>query len=88
MPVFHFHTDKDHDVDGIELPDLASAKCEAVKLAGRLICDEADLFWTKAEWSMTVTDDRGLTLFQLQIVGTDAPVTWASGQAGQPSPST
>jgi len=25
------------------------------------------------EWGMTVCDDKGLTLFQLEIIGTEAP---------------
>ena len=74
MPTFHFHTDDQRDHDGTELPSLQAAKCEAVKVAGRVICDEADEFWDKAVWTLTVADDRGLTLFQLQIVGIEAPV--------------
>jgi hypothetical protein len=44
-----------------------------------MICDEADQFWDKAEWNMTVTDDRGLTLFQIHILGTEAPASRGAG---------
>ena len=73
MPRFHFHSDGQRDTDGTELDSVKDAKCAAVKMAGQIICEEAGEFWDKAEWTMTVTDDRGLTLFQLQIIGTEAP---------------
>ena len=53
--------------------DLGSAKCEATKMAGQIICDEARTFWDTAEWMLTVTDANNLTQFQLQFIGTDAP---------------
>jgi hypothetical protein len=73
MPRFHFHTDDNRDDDGHIMPDVEAAKCEAVKLAGQIICNQAHEFWDKAEWTMTVTDENGLTQFQLQIVGTESP---------------
>jgi len=73
MPRFHFHSDGQRDVDGTEVANLQEAKCEAIRMAGRIICEEAAEFWDSAEWTMTVTDDRGLTQFQLQIIGTEAP---------------
>ena len=85
MPRFHFHSDGQRDDDGTDLTSLKEAKCEAVKLAGRTICEEADEFWDKAEWTMTVTDGRGLTLFQLQIIGTEAPAAWGDRRARQTS---
>lgn len=86
MPVFHFNAQGERDEQGTDLADLRTAKCEAITLAGRLICEDADRFWVEAEWEMTVTDDKGLTLFQLQIVGTDAPVTSASARDARPFP--
>jgi hypothetical protein len=73
MPRFHFHTPDLQDDDGHTLPSLEVAKCEAIQLAGRMICEHADGFWDRGEWAMTVTDERGLILFQLQIVGTESP---------------
>jgi hypothetical protein len=72
MPRFHFHLDGAPDEEGTELKDLASAKCEAIKFAGQRICGEAGTFWNDAEWSLTVTDEKGLTFFQLQIIGTES----------------
>ena len=76
MPKYHFHIDDGGsapDREGVELENLAVAKCEAIRMAGRIICDAAASFWDRAEWTMTVTDDTGLTMFTLQIVGTEAP---------------
>ena len=76
MPKYHFNIadgHSPHDSEGIEVESLAVAKCEAIRMAGRIICDAAASFWDRAEWTMTVTDDTGLTMFTLQIVGTEAP---------------
>ena len=74
MPRFHFNINGERDAEGTELATVADAKCEAIKLAGKTICDDADVFWERLEWGMTVCDGSGLTLFQLEIVGTEAPV--------------
>jgi hypothetical protein len=76
MPQYFFHIDdgSNPDTDGVELADLATAKCEAVKVAGNIICEAAGDFWSKQEWAMTVTDESGLTLFALRVIGTEAPV--------------
>jgi hypothetical protein len=45
MPRFHFNVRDGSDLrdrDGTELPDLRTARREAVKLAGRLLLDEPD----------------------------------------------
>ncbi len=72
MPKFHFHLDDKRDEEGLELPDLAAAKCEALEFAARHICDAANAFWDREEWLLTVTDEKGLTLMQLHIVGTQS----------------
>jgi hypothetical protein len=75
MPKFHFHLDDERDQDGLVLPDLAAAKCEALEFAARHICDAANVFWDREDWTLTVTDERGLTLLQVQIVGTQSAAT-------------
>ena len=86
MPRFYFHTDTVKDADGTELKSVEAAKCEAIKLAGRLICDEAPNVWDNAEWTMTVSDEHGLTLFQLSIIGTEAPTMLSSRRPAFVSP--
>lgn len=90
MPLYFFNTDDQIDHQGTRLESVAAAKCEAIKMAGRIICDEAETFWDKAEWTLTVKDESNLTLFQLCIVGTEAPVIWSpqpsrSAPAAEPS---
>jgi len=73
MRRYYFHTDSQRDPNGAYLPTLAAAKCEAMAVAGRMICDQSASFWDAAEWCLTVSDENDLTLFQLNIVGTEAP---------------
>ena len=83
MPRYFFHTESQRDREGTELESIAEAKCQAIKTAGTTVCDEADTFWDTAEWTMTVTDETGLTQFQLCIIGTDAPII-SAGQSARP----
>jgi hypothetical protein len=78
MPRFYFHIqDSSGIVDdlGMELSNVAAAKCEAVRYASRLICDEAQAFWDAGEFQMTVSDEKGLALFSLalSLTAVDAP---------------
>lgn len=73
MPRFYFQVDGPPEELGIDLPNLASAKCEAVRYAGRLLCDRASEFWNTGDFMMTVADDKGLTLFTLQFNAVEAP---------------
>lgn len=76
MPAYHFSSSDDAtslQSDILDVDDLAAAKCAAIKLAGQTICDASDTFWDRAEWTMTVSDPSGLTLFQITIVGIEAP---------------
>jgi hypothetical protein len=72
MPRYFFHLEGRPE-EGTDLPDLATAKCEAVRFAGTIICDEADQFWDAPEFSMIVTDEKGLLLLNLTLCGTEAP---------------
>ena len=73
MPRFFFHLEDAPDDVGIELPSLAAARCEAVRHASRLICDEAERFWDTADFHMWVEDESGLMLFSLRFSGVEAP---------------
>jgi hypothetical protein len=75
MTRYFFHIeDGSHVQDdlGVELENITEAKCEAVKLAGQSICDAAGHFWDKEEWKLIARDENGLTLFMLEVVGTEA----------------
>ena len=76
MPIYHFDINggtNDSDRTAVEFSDLAEAKSEALKLAGTLIADASETFWEKPEWMLIVTDDEGLTVFQLQVLGAEGP---------------
>jgi hypothetical protein len=47
MPIYHFNIEDGQPTlpcDGAELKDIAEAKCEAIKMMGRLICDAPATF--------------------------------------------
>jgi hypothetical protein len=73
MPRFYFHVDGPPDNLGMDLPNVAAAKCAAVRYAGQLICEEANSFWDSGDFEMTVTDEDDLVLFSLVLTGIDAP---------------
>lgn len=73
MPLFYFHIDgENRDTNGNEFDDLAIAKCAAVKTAGQILCDESENFWDRKDWTMTVTDQDGLSLFSITFFATEA----------------
>lgn len=92
MPRYHFNVDDGlslRDDDGIELPDLAAARKEAVKLAGASIREYSGKLWDGDEWKLDVTNNTGMVLFSLLLIGYSAPITanhradWLSdGEAG------
>jgi hypothetical protein len=77
MPRFHFNIRNGSfgpDESGTDLPDLQSARVQAIAFTGELLKDHSRAFWESADWQMTVTDDRGLVLFTVHVLATDAPV--------------
>jgi hypothetical protein len=75
MPRYHFNVHDGTsipDPEGSELPDLASARVQAVRLAADLLREHRS-FWNEGEWKMDVTDGEGLILFSLLFLATDAP---------------
>ena len=75
MPIYHFNVRDGSNIpdpDGTELPNVQAARVEAVKLAGRLLLDEPDTFWEGSDWHVEVTNDRGLILFRLDFMATEA----------------
>jgi hypothetical protein len=75
MPIYHFNVRDGSDIpdpDGTELPNIPAARVEAVKLAGRLLLDEPNTFWEGSDWHVEVTNDRGLILFRLDFMATEA----------------
>ena len=78
MPRFFFHTNLPdeqnlQDDEGFHFASVHEAKGEAVKYAGRLLCDSGEHFWEEGDFELTVTDDKGLILFTMRVLGTVAP---------------
>jgi hypothetical protein len=73
MSEYQFHIDDRSEIHAFNADNFVAAKCEAMKIAGRTICEEAESFWDKASWGMTVKNGHGLTLFRLEVSATEAP---------------
>ena len=82
MPRYVFHTNdpSQSDPQAMEFDDIRAAKCESVRYAGRLLCGAAENFWDDADFELTVTDEKGLILFTMRMVGTEAPVIRTTGR--------
>ena len=73
MARYIFHVEGHPDDQERDLPNIAAAKCLAVRYAGEIICEEAERFWDDAEFSMIVMNEAGLILFTLTLTGLEAP---------------
>jgi hypothetical protein len=74
--IFHFnvHDGSGHpDTLGTDCADLAAARVEAVQRIGKMLMEDAARFWNGDDWTMTVTDSSGLTMFSLRFMATIAP---------------
>lgn len=80
---YFFHTNLPseqvvQDDEGFDFPSVHVAKCEAVVYAGQLLKDTREHFWDDGDFELTVTDDQGLVLFAMRVVGIEAPaIRWA-----------
>lgn len=71
MPRYHFNVHDGHstsDTDGTDLASALHARLEAVRLAGRILHDEAKHVMLADEWRMEVTDPAGLILFRIDVL--------------------
>lgn len=87
MPIYHFnmHDGQSYpDTLGHECADTFGARIEAVQRVGTLLREQAAWFWASDEWTMEVTDARGLILFSLTFYATDAAATYRRPR-GQPA---
>lgn len=78
VPRYFIHTNHPterniQDDEGLEFASIHDAKCQAVVYAGELLRDVAEHFWDDADFELTVTDDKGLILFSMRVIGVEAP---------------
>ncbi|WP_095425364.1 DUF6894 family protein [Bradyrhizobium ottawaense] len=79
MPRFHFHILDGKaltDHEGLELPDIAAIRCEAIQFAGAVLRDHrADDIWPVEPWQMVVNDspnpNTGRIHFKLTVTATE-----------------
>lgn len=75
MPRYFFHLEHAREVRdemGVELSDLAAAKCHAVQMIAEMLCGGPQAFWDADQYRVTVADS-GLTLFSVELISTMAP---------------
>lgn len=61
------------DTIGTEYPSAEVARMEAVRFAGELLKLEPERLWKGAELRIEATDEAGLLMFTIVIVGVDSP---------------
>lgn len=77
MPLFYFHICDGRDPcdpEGIELPDVATAKREAVRLAGLALSDDADRVVARCGWTLDVTGGDGRLLYHVAVQTSDGRI--------------
>lgn len=73
MSRYFFHLDDGElisDPEGVELASLANAKKEAVRFGGELLSLHSASFLKTGDWVVRVTDERGVTVFTMELVVT------------------
>ena len=85
---FHVHDGEYiHDGSGTALPDLDAARRHALIFASDLLKGQPDRFWQGEEWRMEVTDEWGLSLFELKFMATESPAVTRARSSAPPEPS-
>ena len=70
MPMYHFHTSNGssfHDGDGTELADVEVARTQAVLFLSTLLSDDPTILTSAGHFRMMVTDDSGMTIFEITV---------------------
>jgi hypothetical protein len=65
----------DPDNLGVELPTIQAARVLSVVHASEIIRDRPELVWSGDEVRVEVSDDRGLVLFTVMVVGVNSPAS-------------
>lgn len=71
---YHLRDGGEHpDLEGVDLPNLHEARVVALKHAGEILQKSAQGGPFAKEWTMTVVDERGLSLYVLDFNLSEAP---------------
>ncbi len=75
------------DDTGTELPNIETAREQAVRFSGKLLTDLGAKFWDVGDWRISVRDESGRVLFGLSLAATDAAPTRIQDRSSpEPSP--
>ncbi len=70
MPRYYFHVMDGRalvDTEGTDMASLDEMRMEAIRMAGRVLSDDADRMSDRRPWQMTVADETGTTVFSLKF---------------------
>jgi hypothetical protein len=84
MPQYVFSLADDHsgwDGEAKELPDVQAAKCVAIRMISDTLCNHPQAFWDAESHQVTVSDEKGLTLFIVDLLTTTSPAILALVQS-------
>jgi hypothetical protein len=76
MMRFFFHTQTDvrtTDTEGMEYPSYLEARKDAIRTCGQMMEDAPEIFWGSRPWSVTVTDEKGMILWEINLDGQASP---------------
>jgi hypothetical protein len=76
MPRYHFRVEGDGppvDGDFFELPNIETARSQAVILTGAMLQEVDGAFWQESYWRLDLLDDTGLLLSSIEVQGSTAP---------------
>jgi hypothetical protein len=85
MARYYFHSEDGRhfpDDEGTELPTLAAARIEAVRVLADILREDPDEVLQNGTLRMTVTDEKGLIYFALDLAATDAAAGVARRREG------
>ena len=83
VPRFYFHTETDvrtTDEKGMEFPGFLEARREAIRTCGQMMQDAPEVFWGSRPWNVSVTDEKGLIMWEIYVDGQ----TSAAGRSLEP----
>jgi hypothetical protein len=69
---FYFHTQtnaRNTDTEGVEYAAYADARKAAIETCGQIMKDAPAEFWGSRPWSVTVTDESGLIMWEIHLDG-------------------
>ena len=75
MPLFYFHSQTDSrftDHEGVECINPAEARRVAIQTCGEIMRGCAETFWGSRPWSVVVTDETGLIMWEIYVDGVSA----------------